>query len=113
MAKKKSSRSRKTSRKTEAPQHTLPTGFWSQVAAFALIAFSLLLVVSWFGAGGPAFNWIRDASLRTIGYATYVLPIVSVAAANAIHNVVAATRWLVSGVVSIELNDAVVAVDPG
>ena len=87
MAKKKSSRSRKTSRKTEAPQHTLPTGFWSQVAAFALIAFSLLLVVSWFGAGGPAFNWIRDASLRTIGYATYVLPIVSVYVAIAVFRV--------------------------
>jgi S-DNA-T family DNA segregation ATPase FtsK/SpoIIIE len=87
MAKKKSSRSRKNSRKAEAPQHTLPTGFWSQVAAFALIAFSLLLVVSWFGAGGPAFNWIRDASLRTIGYATYVLPIISVYVAIAVFRI--------------------------
>lgn len=86
MAKKKS-RSRKSSRKVEAPQHTLPVGFWSQVAAFALIAFSLLLVVSWFGAGGPAFNWIRDASLRTIGYATYVLPVVSVYVAIAVFRV--------------------------
>ena len=87
MAKKKSTRSRKSSRKSEAVQHTLPTGFWSQVAAFVLIAFSLLLVVSWFGAGGPAFNWIRDASIDTIGYATYVLPIISVYVAVAVFRV--------------------------
>ena len=77
MAKKKTTRSRK-SKKPEAPQHTLPTGFWSQVAAFALIAFSLLLIVSWFGAGGPAFNWILDFSLRTIGYAIYIVPVVGI-----------------------------------
>ena len=87
MAKKKSTRSRKSSRKSEAVQHTLPTGFWSQVAAFVLIAFSLLFVVSWFGAGGPAFNWIRDASIDTIGYATYVLPIISVYVAVAVFRV--------------------------
>ncbi len=87
MAKKKSTRSRKSSRKSEAVQHTLPTGFWSQVAAFVLIAFSLLLVVSWFGAGGPAFNWIRDASIDTIGYATYVLPLVSIYVAVAVFRV--------------------------
>lgn len=87
MAKKKSTRSRKSSRKSEAVQHTLPTGFWSQVAAFVLIAFSLLLVVSWFGAGGPAFNWVRDASIDTIGYATYVLPIISVYVAVAVFRV--------------------------
>ena len=84
MAKKKSTRSRKSSKKVTAPQHTLPAGFWSQVAAFMLIAFSLLLVVSWFGAGGPAFNWILDASRRTIGYATYVLPIISIYVAVAV-----------------------------
>ncbi|MFZ1258017.1 MAG: DNA translocase FtsK 4TM domain-containing protein [Candidatus Saccharimonas sp.] len=75
MAKKKS-RSRKSSKKPEGPKHTLPVGFWSQTAAVALIAFSVLLVVSWFGASGPAFEWVRDAALRTIGYATYVLPVV-------------------------------------
>jgi S-DNA-T family DNA segregation ATPase FtsK/SpoIIIE len=87
MAKKKTSRSRSKSKKIESPQHTLPVGFWSQVAAFILIAFSLLLIVSWFGAGGPAFNWILDASRRTIGYATYVVPIVSVYVAIAAFRV--------------------------
>ncbi len=77
MAKKKTTRSRKSSRKNEAPQHTLPTGFWSQVAAVTLIAFSVLLVISWFGGGGDFLNWVRDFSMRMIGYATYVLPIVS------------------------------------
>lgn len=74
MAKKKASRGKKI----EGPQHTLPVGFWSQVLAVLLIAFSLLLIISWFGAGGTAFGYILDASLRTIGYATYVLPIVGI-----------------------------------
>lgn len=81
MAKKKtrkSNRSRKTSRRVVAPQHEVPNGFWSQVAAVALIAFSILLVISWFGGGGLFLNWIRDASLRTIGYATYVLPVLCI-----------------------------------
>ena len=86
MAKKKTTRSRK-SKKVEAPQHTLPNGFWSQVMAFLLIAFSLLLIVSWFGAGGPAFNWILDASRRTIGYATYIVPVISIYVAVAVFRV--------------------------
>ncbi len=77
MAKKKSTRGRK-GKKNQAPQHELPNGFWSQVAAVALIAFSLLLVVSWFGGGGDFLNWIRDASLRLIGWATYVVPLVGI-----------------------------------
>lgn len=77
MAKKKSSRGRKT-KKSQAPQHELPSGFWSQVAAVGLIAFALLLVVSWFGGGGDFLNWIRDACLRIIGYGTYVVPFVAV-----------------------------------
>lgn len=76
MAKKKTTRGR--SKKNQAPQHELPSGFWSQVAAVGLIAFSLLLVVSWFGGGGDFLNWIRDASLRIIGYATYVVPVVAI-----------------------------------
>ena len=78
-------RGRRTkNKKQETPQHTLPTGFWSQVLAVLLLAFSVLLVVAWFGAGGPAFNVLLDASLRTIGYATYVLPIVGIYVAVAV-----------------------------
>lgn len=75
MAKKKSTRGRK-SKKNQSPQHELPSGFWSQVAAVTLIAFSLLLVLSWFGGGGDFLNWVRDASLRIIGWATYIVPVV-------------------------------------
>lgn len=77
MAKRKTTRKRKSSRQA-APEHTLPTGFWSQVTAVALIVFSILLVVSWFGAGGPLLNWVADAMHRIIGYAMYVLPVVAV-----------------------------------
>ena len=83
MARKKTTRKRKN-QKPEAPQHTLPTGFWSQVLAVMVLAFSALLIISWFGASGPVFNVIRDASLRTIGYATYVLPFIGIYVAIAV-----------------------------
>lgn len=76
MARKKSSRSRK-SKKPQGPQHTLPNGFWSQVLAVSLMAFSVLLVISWFGATGPVFNVIREVALRTIGWALYILPVLA------------------------------------
>ena len=78
MAKKrKTTRGRKT-RKIETPQHELPSGFWQQVIAIVLIAFSILLVVSWFGGGGQLLNWMRDLFLSTIGYATYIVPIIAI-----------------------------------
>ena len=87
MARKKVSTRGRKSKKSEAPQHTLPTGFWSQVLAVALIAFSFLLVISWFGGGGPIFTVIRDVALRTIGYAVYILPIVAVYVGIAVFRV--------------------------
>jgi S-DNA-T family DNA segregation ATPase FtsK/SpoIIIE len=78
MAKKKTSHRGKKSKKPEGPQHTLPTGFWSQVTAVVLIVFAVLLVISWFGGGGTALEWILDAGLRTIGYAVYILPVISI-----------------------------------
>ena len=57
------------------PQHSLPAGFWSQVGAVMLILLSLLLVVSWFGVGGPVLRWIDMATVKTIGYTAYALPI--------------------------------------
>lgn len=78
MARKKAPARGRKSKKNQAPQHELPTGFWSQVLAVLLIAFSALLVISWFGGSGPVFTVIRDFALRTIGYAIYVLPIVAI-----------------------------------
>ncbi|MDB5179899.1 MAG: putative cell division FtsK/SpoIIIE [Candidatus Saccharibacteria bacterium] len=71
---KKRSASRKKSA-PQAPQHTLPTGFWSQVGAIFLIAFSLLLILSWFGLGGPILDWLYTTSISLIGYAVYVVPL--------------------------------------
>lgn len=61
-----------------APQHSLPTGFWSQVGAVFLIAISLLLIVAWFGAGGPVLEWFQNAAQQTVGYAVYVIPLIFV-----------------------------------
>lgn len=78
MAKKKKRKSSAKKAVHTAPQHTLPNGFWAQVAAIFLIAFSLLLIVGWFGAGGPVLDWFNQATLATIGYAVYVVPLLFV-----------------------------------
>lgn len=78
MAKRKKSSRSRGKHKSTAPQHTLPSGFWAQVTAVFLIAISILLVVAWFGAGGPILEWLQSISLRTIGYAVYVIPLLFV-----------------------------------
>lgn len=67
-----------TKKAKTAPQHSVPTGFWSQVGAVLLVILSLLMVVSWFGTGGPVLEWLAWASLSTLGYAMYGLPLVLV-----------------------------------
>lgn len=57
-----------------APKHTLPEGFWAQVGALALIAFSFLLILGWFGLGGPVLDWLYQVAIMTIGYSVYVVP---------------------------------------
>jgi S-DNA-T family DNA segregation ATPase FtsK/SpoIIIE len=74
MAKRKR-RTYKKASKQVAPQHHLPVGFWSQVGALFLIAFSLLLILGWFHIGGPILDWLYVAALDTIGYAVYVVPL--------------------------------------
>lgn len=75
--KKKRSTTRKRSAKQVAPEHHLPTGFWGQVGAVALIALSILFIVAWFGVGGPVLEWFQGAALSTLGYATYIVPLVA------------------------------------
>jgi len=60
----------------QAPQHTLPQGFWAQVGAIFLFAFSLILILSWFQVGGPILDWLNTATLATVGYAIYVIPLI-------------------------------------
>ena len=78
MPKKKKTNSRKkttANKKSDIPASSLPAGFWSQVSAIFLLAFAVLLVIAWFGAGGPVLDWIYRALLTSVGYTTYVLPI--------------------------------------
>lgn len=71
MAKKKKTRKKAA---PAGPSHKLPAGFWQQVLALGLIAFSILLVVAWFGVGGPVLEWIQQTALQFIGFAIYVVP---------------------------------------
>ncbi|MFZ1361293.1 MAG: DNA translocase FtsK 4TM domain-containing protein [Candidatus Saccharimonadales bacterium] len=73
MAKKKKTTKKKNVAST--PQHALPAGFWQQVLALLLIVLSILLVVAWFGVGGPVLEWVQTTAVATIGYAVYMLPI--------------------------------------
>lgn len=76
MAKRKTTtRKRKSAKKVAPPQHTLPEGFWRQVGAITLLALSILLVVAWFGVGGPVMEWLQNTMLSTFGWATYTLPL--------------------------------------
>lgn len=74
MAKKKK---RSVSKKSTpvAPKHALPVGFWAQVGALFLIAFSFLLVLGWFRLGGPVLDWLYQAAITTVGYAVFVVPV--------------------------------------
>lgn len=62
----------------QRPSNSLPAGFLAQVFAVILIVFGILLVVSWFGAGGPFFDLVQDAMMRSIGMAVYVLPVLCI-----------------------------------
>ena len=74
--KKKKSASRKKAPINTGPQHVLPDGFWAQVGAVLLIVFSLLIILGWFGLGGPTLDWLNNITVATIGYGVYVVPVV-------------------------------------
>ena len=76
MAKKKKRSASKKKVVATTPQHVLPDGFWAQVGAVLLIVFSLLIILGWFGLGGPVLDWINEATVATIGYGVYVMPVV-------------------------------------
>ncbi|MFZ2545378.1 MAG: DNA translocase FtsK 4TM domain-containing protein [Candidatus Saccharimonadales bacterium] len=72
MAKRKKSRKKST---PSSPSHKLPAGFWQQVTALVLIAVSIILVVAWFGVGGPVLDWIQSTAMGIMGYAIYSVPL--------------------------------------
>ena len=75
MAKKKKTRKKVA---PKGPSHKLPAGFWQQVIALALIAISILLIVAWFGVGGPVLEWVQQTALLVIGYAVFAIPVLFV-----------------------------------
>ncbi|MCA9341076.1 DNA translocase FtsK 4TM domain-containing protein [Candidatus Saccharibacteria bacterium] len=80
MAKRKTRRvtAKKRSKKNSAPEHVLPVGFWQQASAVGLIALSILMIVAWFGVGGPVLEWLQNAFMASIGFGTYIVPVVAV-----------------------------------
>ena len=77
MAKKQVKSTKGKSKKASASkQSVLPAGFWAQVGAVLLVAFSLFLILSWFGAGGSALVAIHKGLIGFMGWATFFLPAV-------------------------------------
>lgn len=76
MAKRKKRSASKKRVVDTGPKHVLPDGFWAQVGAVLLIVFSLMIILGWFGLGGPVLDWINMATVTTIGYGVYVVPVV-------------------------------------
>ncbi len=71
MAKKK-----KTSKKsTKKPASNLPSGFWRQVGAVILVVLALLIVLTWFKAGGPVIDAIQKFNLAIFGYGVFFVPL--------------------------------------
>lgn len=82
MAKKKSSRKSSKSRarntRDALPEHELPGGFWRQVVAVLMIGMSIILIMTWFGSGGPFLVSIHTGATWLLGYATYAIPVLLV-----------------------------------
>ena len=76
MPKKKKRVSKATRSKKQAAERSTPEGFWPQVWAVCVAVIAILLVLAIFGVGGPLPHVFLDASKTTIGFVTYVLPIV-------------------------------------
>ncbi len=82
MAKRKATKKKPV--KKAAAQHKLPAGFWSQVGAVLLLALSIMLVVAWFGFGGPVLEWLQSVAIASLGYGAYTVPFVATYSAIAI-----------------------------
>ena len=97
MAKK---RGKKRQQREPGSTHELPGGFWRQIIALLMIAAAILLVVTWFGKGGTVLAAIHSAGIWSIGYATYLIPILLVYLAVLIFrsndNRVPVTVWVAS-----------------
>lgn len=75
---------RRTSKKSPTPQHNLPVGFWQQATAVVLVVFALLMLLAVIGTGGPLLEWLHIALRWLLGWALFLLPIVTVYLAIAI-----------------------------
>jgi S-DNA-T family DNA segregation ATPase FtsK/SpoIIIE len=69
---------KKKSTRKKQPEivHTLPEGFWRQVAGVVLAVVAILLVLAMFGIGGPLPHGFLTAVKWCVGVIAYVLPVV-------------------------------------
>jgi S-DNA-T family DNA segregation ATPase FtsK/SpoIIIE len=86
-------------------RHVLPFGFWAQVGAVVMVALAVLLVFSWFSAGGKALEVISSTGQDLIGAAYFVLPALltylAVLIFRANDNRLPASVWVGSGLMLV------------
>ncbi|MGH7197028.1 MAG: DNA translocase FtsK 4TM domain-containing protein [Candidatus Saccharimonadales bacterium] len=70
-------RKKRTTKKVQAAQHTLPDGFWQQATAIVLAVLALLMVLSLFNTGGPLLEWTHGAMRWLVGWAIILLPAIA------------------------------------
>ena len=77
-------RKRRSSKKMQTAQHTLPEGFWQQATALVLIVCALLMLLAIIGTGGPLLASLHNALKWLLGWSVLILPVVTVYLAVAI-----------------------------
>lgn len=77
-------RKRRNTKKVPAAQHTLPEGFWQQATAVVLVILGILMMLALFGTGGPMLEWVHNALRWFVGWAVFLLPVITVYIAVAI-----------------------------
>jgi DNA segregation ATPase FtsK/SpoIIIE, S-DNA-T family len=77
-------RKRRSSKKMQAAQHSLPEGFWQQATALVLIVLAILMLLAIIGTGGPLLASVHQALQWLVGWSLLLLPVVTVYLAIAI-----------------------------
>ena len=66
----------KSKKKVDAPSHSVPGGFWRQVAAILLILLSILIVAGLFSAGGDLLSKLAELIRWLMGWTAFVIPFI-------------------------------------
>ncbi len=76
--KKKSAKKASSGKKSVAPKHSVPSGFWQQVLALLAIAVASILILAIFGLGGALPADFFGALRSILGLAAFTVPFITI-----------------------------------